>query len=40
MWVKETINVTNPNDNANFNKELTLKSNASFISCISKIKVN
>ena len=37
MWVKGKINVTNPNDNANFNKELTLKINAPFISCISKI---
>ena len=31
------ITVTNPNDNANFNKELTRKNNAPFISCISKI---
>ena len=31
VWVKGKIPVTNPNDNANFNKELT------FISCISKI---
>ena len=37
VWVKGTITVTNPNDNANFNKELTLKNNAPFISCISKI---
>ena len=37
MWVKGKIIVTNPNDNANFNKELTLKNNAPFISCISKI---
>ena len=37
MWVKGKINVTNPNDNPNFNKELTLKNNAPFISCISKI---
>ena len=37
MWVKGKITVTNPNDNANFNKELTLKNNAPFISCISKI---
>ena len=37
VWVKGKITVTNPNDNANFNKELTLKNNASFISCISKI---
>ena len=37
VWVKEKITVTNPNDNANFNKELTLKNNAPFISCISKV---
>ena len=37
MWVKGKINVTNPNDNANVDKELTLKNNAPFISCISKI---
>ena len=37
VWVKGTMTVTNPNDNANFNKELTLKNNAPFISCISKI---
>ena len=37
VWVKGKITVTNPNDNANFNKELTLKNNASFISCISKV---
>ena len=34
VWVKGKITVTNPNDNANFNKELTLKNNAPFISCI------
>ena len=28
VWVKGKITVTNPNDNANFNKELTLKNNA------------
>ena len=39
VWVKGQITVTNPNDNANFNKELTLKNNAPFISCISKINV-
>ena len=38
VWVKGKITVTNPNDNANFNKELTLENNAPFISCISKIK--
>ena len=37
VWVKGKITFTNPNDNANFNKELTLKNNAPFISCISKI---
>ena len=37
VWVKGKITVTNPNDNANFNKELTLKNNAPFILCISKI---
>ena len=37
VWVKGTITVTHPNDNANFNKKLTLKNNAPFISCISKI---
>ena len=37
VWVKGKITVTTPNDNANFNKELTLKNNAPFISCISKI---
>ena len=37
VWVKGKITVTDPNGNANFNKELTLKKNAPFISCISKI---
>ena len=37
VWVKGKIIVTNPNGNAYFNKELTLKNNAPFISCISKI---
>ena len=37
VWVKGKITVTNPNDNANFNKELALKNNAPFVSCISKI---
>ena len=37
VWVKGKITVTNENDNANFNKELTLKNNTPFISCISKI---
>ena len=38
VWVKGKITVTNLNDNTNFNKELTLKNDAPFISCISKIK--
>ena len=37
VWVKGKITVTNENNNANFNKELTLKNNEPFISCISKI---
>ena len=37
VWVKGTITVTNPNNNANFGRRLTLKNNAPFISCISKI---
>ena len=37
VWVKGKITVTNLNDNANFNKELTPENNAPFISCISKI---
>ena len=37
VCVKGNITVTNPNDNTNFNKELTLKNNAPFISCISNI---
>ena len=37
VWVKGKITVTNPNVNPNFNKELTLKNNAPFISRISKI---
>ena len=37
VLVKGKITATNPNDNPNFNKELTLKNNAPFISCISKI---
>ena len=36
VWLKRKITVTNPNDNANFNNELTLKNNAPFTSCISK----
>ena len=37
VWVKRKITVTNPNNNANFDRRLTLKNNAPFISCISKI---
>ena len=37
VWVKGTITVTNPNKNANFDRRLTLKNNAPFVSCISKI---
>ena len=37
LRVKGTITVTDPNNNANFNRRLTLKNNAPFISCISKI---
>ena len=37
VWVKGKITVTDPNNNANFDRRLTLKNNAPFISCISKI---
>ena len=37
VWVKGKITVTNPNNNANFDRRLSLKHNAPFISCISKI---
>ena len=37
VWVKGRITVTNPNNNTNFDRGLTLKNNAPFISCISKI---
>ena len=37
VWVKGKITVTNPNDNATFDRRLTLKNNAPFISCILKI---
>ena len=37
VWVKGTITVANPNNNANFDRRLTLKNNAPFISCVSKI---
>ena len=37
VWVKGAITVTDPNNNAKFDRRLTLKNNAPFISCISKI---
>ena len=37
VWIKRTITVTNPNNNANFDRRLTLKNKAPFISCVSKI---
>ena len=37
VWVKGTIDVTNPNNNANVDRRLTLKNNASFVSCVSNI---
>ena len=37
VCVKGTITVTDPNNNANFDRRLTLKNNAPFISCVSKI---
>ena len=37
VWVQGTITVTDPNNNANFDRRLTLKNNAPFISCNSKI---
>ena len=37
VWVKGKISVTNPNNNPNFNRRLTLENNAPFISRISKI---
>ena len=37
VWVKGTITVTNPNNNANFDRRLTIKNNVPFISCVSKI---
>ena len=37
VWVKGTIAITNPNNSVNFDRRLTLKNNAPFISCISKI---
>ena len=37
VWVKGKITVTDRNNNANFDRRLTLKNNAPFISCISKI---
>ena len=37
VWVKGKITVTDPNNNGNFDRRLSLKNNAPFISCISKI---
>ena len=37
VWVKGKITVTDPNNNVNFDRRLTLKNNAPFTSCISKI---
>ena len=37
VWVKGKITVTDPNNNANFDGRLTLKNNAPFALCISKI---
>ena len=37
VWVKGRITVTDPNNNANFDRRLTLKNNAPFISCTLKI---
>ena len=37
MWVKGKVTAIDPNNNANFDRRLTLKNNALFISCISKI---
>ena len=33
VWVKGTITVTNPNNNANFDRRLTLKNNAIYFMC-------
>ena len=37
VWVKRTITVTNSDNSVNFDRRLTLKNNAPFISCISKM---
>ena len=37
VWVKGKLTVTDTRNNANFDRRLTLKNNAPFISCISKI---
>ena len=37
IWINGKITVTNTRNNANFGRRLTLKNNAPFISCISKI---
>ena len=40
VWVKGKITVTDPNNNANFDRRLTLKNNAPFISVFQKLMVN
>ena len=40
VWVKGKITVTNPNDNANFNKELTLKITHHLFRAFQKLTVN
>ena len=40
VWVKGKITVTNPNENANFNKELTLKNNAHLLHEFQNLMVN
>ena len=40
VWVKGTISVTNPNNNVNFDKRLTLKNNAPLFRVFQKLTVN
>ena len=40
VWVKGTITVTNPNNNVNFDRRLTLKNNAPLIRVFQKLTVN
>ena len=40
VWVKGKITVTNPNDNANFNKELALKTMRHLFRVFQKLTVN